>query len=186
MFGAEVLPYVLAFCRVGVGSVFALSFISKIKNPKSFEQTIDNFKILPKPLHRAFSIFFLLGELVVVILLVVGDGLLWAGFVIALLLLVAFSAALLWVVSRKIQTSCGCFGGSSKKITPYDVWRNLGFIFLSTVGLATTLQSGVVHFPRLVESLSVGVLSVVFVILWTNLENVVGLFRLDQSSERSG
>ncbi len=70
------MPYILTFCRIVTGLVFAASFWGKAQNMNQFVQTITNFKLLPNRYSKPLSLLFLLGELIVMSLILVGGSLL--------------------------------------------------------------------------------------------------------------
>src|SRR5579859_188906 len=119
----KVFPvYLLTFCRVAVGLVFAVSSASKLFTLSQFQQTIAHFGLLPNRLHGIAALLFLSGEIGVVALVALGGQWLFSGFVLALVLFLVFCGALASVVVRKIQTPCNCFGASAKPVTPMDIW----------------------------------------------------------------
>lgn len=86
------------------------------------------------------ALFFLSGEFAVVVLLFMGGQLLPLAFGLALLLLAAFTVALVSVLVRHIQTTCNCFGNSQKPVTYSDVWRNVGLSSVIAVGWWAALR----------------------------------------------
>ena len=171
--------YVLVFCQVVVGSVFVLSVWGKLRDIKAFEEAIRGFQLVPAALIRPATITFVVGEMVIVVMLVVGGPLLLAGFVLAGALLVLFSGALLSVLQRKLDVSCGCFGATDQRVSYYDIVRNGGFILCAAIGgwVATTpIQAGL-------ESLLLVGGAVAFVLIWTNLQDIVHVLRLESEIE---
>ncbi|MCZ7666473.1 MAG: hypothetical protein M5U34_04230 [Chloroflexi bacterium] len=108
--GLVMLPYLLTFCRIVIGLVFAYAFLTKIRDVNAFNQTITRFKLLPAPWSRPMALLFLTGELAVVMLTFVGGQLLPLAFGLAFLQLAIFTMARAPVLARRIQTSCNCFG----------------------------------------------------------------------------
>lgn len=170
--------YVLAFCRVTIGLVFAWSFIGKFQDIPSFIQTINNFKIIAGKFHLATAIFFLGGELAVLGIIILGGKLLSLGFLLAGGLLILFSTAMLSTLIRKIQTPCNCFGASQKLISPIDIVRNIILIIFSFIGyvLAITNSESLFSLGWLDWTImSIG--AIVFVSILIQLNLVVQLFR---------
>src|ERR1700737_4006721 len=126
--------YILAFCRVTTGLVFAISSLSKARDIPTFKQAVLGFRLLPQHLSGPLAILFLCGEFTVVLLVTIGGSLLLSGFVLATLLLLIFCGALASVLARRLQTACNCFGSSEKNVSSADIWRNLGFILCASVG----------------------------------------------------
>ncbi|GIK56288.1 MAG: hypothetical protein BroJett015_19510 [Chloroflexota bacterium] len=136
--------YLLAFCRITIGLLFAASFGGKVRDRKGFAQTISRFGLLPQRWSYPLALLFLGAELLVVILIIWGGPLLAPAFGLAFLLLVIFTVALASVLIRNISTTCHCFGRSEKQVTYADVWRNIGFIGCSLLGwwLAPQIPEG--------------------------------------------
>lgn len=169
------LTYLLIFCRLVIGLTFALSFVTKATNLKSFEETVANFRVLPKKLNTPFSLLSLIGELAVVIFTAPGGHLLWLSFALAILLLLVFSLGLINVLARNINTSCSCFGSSDKPVTRADLWRNAGLMALAVIGLLLNNQmAGSLSAASLVI---VGLFALAFTAIWVNLGEIVEAFK---------
>ncbi len=180
MFPATVPLYLLAFCRAVVGLVFALSSVSKVVNLAQFKQTISSFNLLPSWLSSIAAVLFLYGEFAVVLLVILGGPLLTIGFSLAILLLLLFCIALVSVLVRRIRTSCNCFGPSAKLVSRSDVWRNIGFMLCALggwegLGLTKNAQGNLGLFEWILTGLGAGA----FVVLWTQLGEIVQLFHQD-------
>lgn len=131
------LPYLLAFCRIAIGITFACSFLAKVRDVGQFAQTITNFKLLPSRWSRPMALLFLMGELAVVVLALMGRSFLAGAFGLALLLLVAFTADLASILARNIHTVYNCFGSSERLIAYADLWRNAGFVLVAAAATGT-------------------------------------------------
>ena len=170
------LPYLLAFCRITISLTFTYSFLMKVGDVNQFAQTVANFKLVPLRWERPLALLFLSGEAAVVVFLVIGgQQLLPLAFILALLLLLAFTAALALVLVRDIQTSCNCFGNTQKTVSYVDVWRNAGLILVSAIGLWTA--GNVKGTLNLIELFLIAIIAIIFVLLWTNLTDIVTLFQ---------
>lgn len=169
------LPYLLVFCRLTIGLLFAYAFVGKVRDLAGFAQTITSFKLLPPRWSKGVALLFLGGEAAVVVLLLIGGELLPLAFGLALLLLTTFTIALVSVLVRRIQTPCNCFGKRDQPVTYADVWRNAGLVLLSAIGLWTAGQASITL--NLVELFLIAVIAIVFVLLWTNLTDIVTLFQ---------
>jgi uncharacterized membrane protein YphA (DoxX/SURF4 family) len=170
--------YFLAFSRIVIGLVFALSFAGKIRDINSFEQTITRFQLLPEQLSRASAFFFLGGELAVVIANLIGGPFLLWGFLLAVILLAAFSVAIASVLIRKIHTSCNCFGLSEKPVSREDLVRNAGFIACALSGYGILVISG--KEPASLGLLEWGLMMVMaaFVVtVWIQMGEIMKLLR---------
>src|SRR5690348_3348391 len=120
--------YLLAFCRVVIGLVFAISSLGKARDLAQFQEAIAGFRLLSRRMSNLAAFLFLGGECTVVALMVIGGPFLFPGFALAILLLLLFCTALASVLIRRIQTACNCFGSTRKPVTRVDIWRNLGFL----------------------------------------------------------
>lgn len=172
------LSYLTTFSRIIIGFAFAISFISKVSDVSAFEYTIKSFDLLPKKLHRIAALLFLSGELSITLLLVIGSKFLIVGFGLAIVLLIAFSIAMISVLVRNIRTSCNCFGLTEKAVSIFDVWRNASFFLFTLVGLlalstSTSQQTSLA--PAEFSLLSV--IAIMFVTVLINFEDIVQLFK---------
>ncbi|MFZ6026976.1 MAG: MauE/DoxX family redox-associated membrane protein [Chloroflexota bacterium] len=167
--------YALTFCRCVIGIAFAWSFMGKLRDVPPFVTAIERFRLLPKALHKAAAWVFLIGELAVVLSMLLGGRFLTWGFLLAVLLLLAFCAALVSVLWRKIDTSCNCFGASQKPVSPWDLVRNAGLIVCVLAGQA--LAPLAPPWPGYLESGLMFVAALVFVPVWVQVEEIVALFR---------
>ncbi|QBD80546.1 hypothetical protein EPA93_33080 [Ktedonosporobacter rubrisoli] len=170
--------YVLAFCRMAVGLLFLISFLGKMREPAKFRQTITDFRILPVGLSQMAAFLFLGAELVTVLCMLLGDVLLLPGFLLASLLLLVFSGALAIVLMRGQRTACNCFGNNTKPIELTDLFRNAGLLLCAAGGcgiqswLNQTLQP-----LGWLQWLPVTLRATIFVLLWTQLGDLLQLFR---------
>jgi Methylamine utilisation protein MauE len=173
-----VLMYLLAYCRLLVGILFAVSFAGKALNISTFEQTITSFRLLPKRMIRATALTLLAAELLVVALVAIGGRYLNFGLALAILLLVIFSGVLVSVMVRGILTSCNCFGPTDKPVSWYDVWRNVALLGCALLGLGILSTSGAEQrVLGFVEWFIVGLAMAISVALWASLGHIVKLFR---------
>ncbi|NOK60023.1 MAG: hypothetical protein GFH27_549291n216 [Chloroflexi bacterium AL-W] len=166
--------YMLVFCQIVVGCVFAFSAVGKVRDMRAFEESIQGFQLVPKVTVKPAAILFVIVEIVVVILLIVGGTALFWGFVLASLLLALFSGALFSVLQRKLDVSCGCFGASEQRVSYYDMVRNGGFMVCAIGGAWFTT---VTTFPGWDGWLLAGG-AVSFVLVWTHLRDIVGVLQL--------
>lgn len=170
--------YIVAFCRVVTGLVFAFSGLSKARDLSRFRKAILGFELLPHYMSGLAALLFLGGEFGVVLLLAIGGSFLFAGFVLAALLLLIFCSALASALVRKLHISCNCFGASQKPVTVMDIWRNVGFLLCATGGCAllSWIQGRRESLGGL-EWLLIGLGAGAFVLVWTQLEDIAQLFR---------
>ena len=170
----------LAFCRVVIGLVFAISSINKTRNIAQFQQTIARFDILPASLSRPLALSFIGSEFAVVVLIAVGGFFLLPGFTLAMFLLLVFCGALLSVLARRIKISCNCFGSNEKQVSSSDLWRNGGFLLCALGGCVLFMRMNILQGnTSLPEWIFAGLGAIVFVSTWLHLEGIVQLFRLN-------
>ena len=170
--------YLLAFCRVAIGLVFAVSSLGKVRNLAQFQRAIVGFHLLPRRLSHLAVLCLLCGEIAVVLLMLIGGPLLLDGFALAILLLLIFCATLASVLVRRLHTSCNCFGSSDKPVTLVDIWRNLGLLLCAGGGCEALIwtrgaQVSLEGSAWLFIALGAGV----FVLIWTQLGEIVQIFR---------
>jgi hypothetical protein len=147
-----------------------VSFIGKISDFAAFSEAITNFKFFPGRFSPILSGIFLSGEVVTVALILAGGKLLIFGFTLAILMLITFSLALAFVLIRKIQTPCNCFGPSTKLVSSYDLLRNAGFIACSSIGLGVSNQSHNLNFAYWMLAAA---LASIFVLVCLNLRDLL-------------
>jgi len=170
--------YMLAFCRVAIGLVFAISSCSKARDIGTFQQAVSGFHLLSRRVGNLAALLFLGGEFAVVLLVAIGGPLLLYGFALALLLLLLFCAALASVLSRGLRTTCNCFGSNNKPVTLVDIWRNVGFLLCAGGGCEALIwtrgtQGSLEGITWLFIALGAGV----FVMIWVQLGEIMQLFR---------
>ncbi len=172
------LPYVLAFCRIAVGLIFAVSFGGKVLDIPAFTQAIGRFHILPERTNQLAALLFLSGELTVIVLMILGGRLLEPGFGLAIFLLLTFCMALVSALVKRVSISCNCFGPNEKPVSLYDVWRNVGFILCALGGWGTlVVVSPVRGGLGVMDWVLVAPPAAAFVAIWTQIESIVRLFR---------
>lgn len=171
------LPYLLTFCRIVIGLVFAYAFLAKIRDVRRFAETISNFEILPKKWSKVAALLLLGGEGIVLVLILLGGWPLSLAFALAGLMLLLFTIVFISALQRNIQTSCNCFGVSEKPLTYYDVWRNIGFLLLATAGLGLRGAIGELSSLAFIELLFILLIAAVLVMAWINLGEIVDVFR---------
>lgn len=170
--------YMLGFCRVAIGLVFAISSITKARNMTQFQQAIVDFQLLPRKLSKLAAFLFLGGEIAVVLFIILGGSLLLPGFSLAILLLLIFCAALASVLIRKMRTSCNCFGSNKKPVTAVDIWRNAGFLLCAAGGCEALIWlRGAQESLQAIAWLPIALGAAVFVMIWVQLGEIVQLFR---------
>lgn len=169
--------FVITFCRIVIILVFVISLIGKVTDLSAFHTAITNFKILPTQWSKTATWIFLIGEFSVIVLATWGGNLLLAGFGGATFLLIIFSIALGVTLIRRQQIPCNCFGREEKPISPYDLVRNAGFLVCSFTGIVMlwTTSSSIMMLD-LANIILAGLMGVTFVMMLTNLSEIVQLY----------
>ena len=120
-----------------------------------------------------------------VVLAAWGGSALLAGFLLAVFLLTTFSIALGIAVIRRLRVPCNCFGREEKPISPYDLVRNAGFIICSLTGLVVLWTgAGPVVAPDLETAVLIALVAAVFVMILTNLSDIIQLYNLPKTLQR--
>jgi len=129
-----------ALLRIGLGGMFIVAGVLKMKDVGAFVTQIGNYQFLP-----AWSAYF--GIVIPAIEVVVGAAIilspkLWrqAAELILLVMLVAFTVAVSRAWALGINIECGCFGTGSTPIGPWVLARNLSLITATSVLLLTELS----------------------------------------------
>ncbi len=170
--------YLLMFCRIATGLVFAISSLNKARSLAQFQQAIVDFHLLTWRLSNFAALVFLGGEFAVVLLMLIGESFLLYGFALAILLLLIFCAALASVLVRKLHTSCHCFGASEKPVTQADIWRNVGFLLCAGGGCEAVIWTrGVQGSLEWMAWLFIALGAAIFVMVWIQLGEIVQLLR---------
>ena len=122
----------------------------------------------------------LAAEMAVIVLIVLGGivpgtVLLRAGFLLALGLLVLFTAVLISALARRLSTSCACFGATTKLVSGWDVVRNGGLLLCAGAGY-WSVGAPLAVLP-LAEWGVVAVLAVIFVLIWAQLAEIAQVFK---------
>jgi hypothetical protein len=174
-----IIGYLLIFCRTALGLLFFFSFLGKAPNLPPFERTLAGLGILPERFNRIAAFLFLIGELAVILLLAFDGQLLGLGFALAALLLLFSSLALGSALARRTELAYPGLGARQRPLSYYDLWRNVGFIGCALAGWAAFILAGhsQMHLS-LAEGVLAGLCAAVFVAAWTQLGEIVRLFRL--------
>lgn len=120
--------------RIAIAAIFAVSATGKALDVAGFRESVSEFRLLPTAWINPAVWTFLCLEFAVVIALIIGDGLLLPGFVLAACLLLIFSAALSLALLKGARTTCNCFGRTQERISPYDLARNAMLLVCSLAG----------------------------------------------------
>lgn len=167
--------YLQLFSRFVLIITFLLSSSGKARDFQGYEQVLKNFQLIPYALVRLVALLVLVSEILVVLFLLIGGVWLQVGFFLAFLIMLIFSIAMVFVLARRIETSCNCFGTSGKIVSQLNLWRNAGFIICGMAGLASSSEP--VTNLTIIELGLTTLVSILFVVIWVNLEEVITLLR---------
>lgn len=101
--------YVFIAIRILLGIPLLIAGLSKITDPQSFADTINNFNLIPYQLTNLLAILIPWLEITVAISLITGL-LVKGGVFLGLILFNTFTFAISWAYTLGINTECGCFG----------------------------------------------------------------------------
>ncbi|MEM8532666.1 MAG: MauE/DoxX family redox-associated membrane protein [Chloroflexota bacterium] len=171
--------FLLAFCQVVVGCVFAVSSFAKVKDFSSYLTAVGAFRLIPKSLAGIGAVFFLVCEILVVVLLFIWPII---AFSLAAILLLLFSVALTTVLLRGIQTTCNCFGSSSHPVSYTDLIRNVGLLLCAGGGAYLTVLTHISTPLTFVEWGVTALFACTFALIWTQIGEIVRLLHIEYRS----
>ena len=174
------MVHLLLFSAVTTALAFALSSAGKATSRAAFERAIRDLRLVPPRLTKPVALGVLAAESTVVALIVLGGivpgtALLRAGFLLALGLLVLFTAVLISTLARRLVTSCACFGATTKPVSGWDVVRNGGLLLCAGAGYWSAGEPPAAL--PLAEGGLVVVVAVIFVLIWVQLGEIAQVFK---------
>jgi putative oxidoreductase len=114
--------------RLGLGGLFVVTGILKLRDPAAFATAIANYQLWPQ-----FAA--VVAAILPAVEVVVGLGVLAAprrwrhgAFVAMALMMAVFTAAAASALGRHIDIACGCFGTESGSITGWTIVRDVGIL----------------------------------------------------------
>ncbi|MEU8702128.1 MauE/DoxX family redox-associated membrane protein [Streptomyces sp. NPDC048680] len=143
----------LAFCCIA-SIVFATSALGKARAPQEFAAAVRQMRIAPERLTGPIVTAVPLGEAALALAVWVPAVAAWA-FAAAVGLTAVFTAVLVSVIRRGIDTACSCFGVSSAPVGPAHVIRNAALLLVVAAGFASALisDSGEAFWPPFPDAL---------------------------------
>jgi uncharacterized membrane protein YphA (DoxX/SURF4 family) len=133
-YAAPVQAALLAI-RLVLSLVFVVAAVGKARDQVGTRRSLESFGV-PRPLAPAVALLLPLVEIAIAVALVPVATAWWAG-VAALVLLVAFTAALTIGLLRGVEADCHCFGAvSARPVGPGTIARNLVLVALAAVLVA--------------------------------------------------
>lgn len=170
------MEYIYVGCACLVGLVFAASAISKFRDFAGFVASVP--RLVPMPARRAepIAVVVVAAESSVPVLVAI-PPLRGAGFAIAGVLLIAFTAAIGTALRRGRRSSCRCFGASDAPLGVRHLARN-GVLLAAALGgvLASGPAASGDVLPPIAGSAVAGVGGLVGALLIITLDDIVDLF----------
>ncbi len=130
----EFRDYSLFVARVIMGLIFATAGTIKISDPFAFAEIISRYKILPEYLINDVAFFLPYLELFIASMFFSGLFIKGAS-ILSFAILITFTGALIYNISRGINISCGCFTSTIEQVTDihqiYYIIRDIIFISIN-------------------------------------------------------
>lgn len=134
--------YVVLLGRLTLGFVFGLSGAAKVANVRGFTESVQQLQLVPAVLVRPFAVAVLAVEVGVAASLLAGVAL-QAACITILVLLAAFTYAIVRSLREGREVVCRCFGELSNEAASWSgVLRNTLLAALATATLATSAMGG--------------------------------------------
>jgi uncharacterized membrane protein YphA (DoxX/SURF4 family) len=125
----------LLVLRLVLAAVFLVAAVGKVRDQAGTRRSLESFGV-PRTIAPAAAMVLPVAELAIAVALVpVATA--WAAGIAALVLLVAFTAALAIGLLRGVEAECHCFGAvSSRPVGPGTLARNLLLVALAALLVA--------------------------------------------------
>lgn len=145
-----------------LGAVFFGAALGKLKRPSRFVVALRDYELIPPALSRPVASIVVAIELVVAISLLTGWAL-GASVPLAIVVLLAFAAAVSVNLRRGRVVPCGCFGSVSERISLRTLAR-IGLLLVAGIGLVTVRISSLtpLDVASLIQDGTVGLEQLVF------------------------
>ncbi|BEL05301.1 methylamine utilization protein MauE [Actinoplanes sichuanensis] len=171
------MSYALVGARVLIGLVFAVSAVTKLRAFAAFRVSLAAMRVVPRPLVGPVAVGVVAAESAIPVLLLV-PGAQAAGFVVAVLLLAAFSAGIARVLATGTTASCRCFGVSAAPFGRHHLYRNAVLTVVAAAGLIAAVRPGQGPAPA-GAAVAAGAAAVAALVV-VMLDDIVELFRPEQ------
>ena len=136
--------YLAETCRLFVLIALLAAAIGKTANFRRFRDSLDEaFPTLRRDGAMLIAAAILIGEWSAALLMLAGGAWSRAGLLLASGLFVFLTAVVAVVLAKGLSVRCNCFGASQRRISGYDLLRNLLFIAAAGVGLCGASVSGI-------------------------------------------
>jgi hypothetical protein len=139
--------------QLGLGLVFLLSALPKLRHPGAFHDAIAEYRIVPTPLVVGATVVLIASETFLAIALL-GGWLVQVAFPLAVVTLVVFLAAVAVNLRRGRRIACGCFGNLDQTISRQTVVRLSALAVAAAISAAVYLGANVdvVGFSTVISS----------------------------------
>jgi len=128
-----VINALILLFKLGLGILFVVAGIAKLRDPVAFAEEIANYQLYPSAApYLAASLPSV--EILIGAVLVVSPGRstwLRAAALCTALLMVGFTVATSHVLAEGIDIDCGCFGGDSGPVSSSTVARDVALILVA-------------------------------------------------------
>jgi hypothetical protein len=173
--------YLALTCRCLLGVVFLAAVTTKVRGATVFGRFADSlvsFAAVRYRWRRPVAVGVVAAEAAVPALLAVPAWTL-AGFGWAVLVLAAFTTAIVRSLRRGIRAPCHCFGSSARPLGPGHVTRNVALGLAGLVGAVATASAPTGPTPAAVLAAAALGLALAVPVLW--LDDLVDLFSVRPS-----
>jgi hypothetical protein len=120
-----------------LAALFLYSAMAKLRTPQVIRRVLDVVKLPSRVVAPVVPV----AELITAFLLVVRPSI---GSVVAIALLSIFTLFIAYLLIRRIDVSCGCFGAKSEEsVSAIDLVRNGFLLGLAVISTSVTKPSGV-------------------------------------------
>ena len=133
--------------RIILGGIFVYASVDKILHPAVFAEAVYNYQILPDSLVNLTAIFLPWLELILGACLIAGIWMPGAAL-IANMLLLAFTGALLFNLARGLDIHCGCFTADAGAEAS-NAWHIIRDILFLGIGILVFYRTFISEKPRL-------------------------------------
>ncbi|MET7469822.1 MauE/DoxX family redox-associated membrane protein [Micromonospora sp. NPDC005686] len=171
------MQYVEVLGRTVLALVFVASAVGKIKSGAAFvafRKGLADMRVLPKAVVPTVAVAVVVGEIITVVLLGLpsaGTG--TAGFVLAIVLLASFTAAIGLVLARGTRVACPCFGGSAVDFGRRHLVRNGLLLAIGFAGLVGGASDAPLALPAVLLSIGGAVVIAVVVVAFEDIAEVL-------------
>lgn len=136
--------YFAETCRLFVLIALLAAAIGKTANFRRFRDSLDDaFPVLRRDGAMLVAAAILIGEWSAALLMLAGGASSRVGLLLASGLFVFLTAVVAMVLAKGLSVRCNCFGASQRRISGYDLARNLLFIAAACFGLCGASVNGV-------------------------------------------